>query len=61
MQRIEYARRQALDAYEQAARCMDNRMRDEWLKAAHLWEQLADQYTWLLKTDAQRPISGESA
>ena len=44
MQRIEYARRQALDAYERAAECVDNASRDEWLKAAGLWEALARQY-----------------
>ena len=49
MQRIEYARRQALGAYERASECIDTRMRNEWLKAADMWEELAAQYERLLK------------
>ena len=49
LQRIEYARRQALDARERAAACMDNRARSEWENAAQMWEDLADQY--VLSTD----------
>lgn len=49
MQRIEYARRQALDAYARANECMDNRQRDEWIKTAALWEAIARQYELLLK------------
>lgn len=48
MQRIEYARRQALDAYARANECIDNRQRDEWIKAAVLWEAIARQYELLL-------------
>jgi len=48
MERIEYARRQALDAYERASECIDNRIRDEWLKTAALWETIACQYQKLL-------------
>ncbi|HLY05145.1 MAG TPA: hypothetical protein VKR31_05305 [Rhizomicrobium sp.] len=48
MERIVYARRQALDAYQRANECMDNHERDEWLKAATLWEALARQYEVLL-------------
>ena len=48
MERIVYARRQALEAYNRAAKCVDNRERDEWLKAAALWEALGRQYEILL-------------
>ena len=48
MERIVYARRQALDAYQRASECVDNHERDEWLKAATLWEALARQYEILL-------------
>ena len=65
MQRIEYARRQALDAYERAAECIDNASRDEWLKAAGLWEALARQYELLLNVseptvgvEGQEPRAG---
>lgn len=47
LQRIEYARRQALDARERAAACIDNRSRSEWEKAAEMWERLAEQYVLL--------------
>jgi hypothetical protein len=40
MERIESARRQALDAYRRAHACIDTRTRDEWLKAAAWWEEL---------------------
>jgi len=49
MERIEYARRQALDAYERANACVDTASRDEWLKAAALWEAIGRQYELLLK------------
>jgi hypothetical protein len=49
LQKIEYARRQILDAHEHAEACLDNRIRDEWLKAAGMWEQVAAQYELLLK------------
>jgi len=47
LQRIEYARRQALNARERAAACMDNNARDEWETAARMWEELAEQYELL--------------
>ena len=47
LQRIEYARRQALEARENAAACLDNRIREEWEKAAALWEMIAAQYELL--------------
>lgn len=49
-ERINYARQQAVDAYQRASDEMDNRVREEWLKAARLWEQIIEQYEWLLKS-----------
>lgn len=51
-EKIEYARRQAVESYARATECLDIRVRDEWLKAAHIWEQLIEQYELL------RRISG---
>jgi hypothetical protein len=48
--RIEFARQQALEAYERANKAVDNRMREEWLKAGALWEEIICQYEMLLKT-----------
>lgn len=53
-ERINYARRQAVDAYQRASEEMDNRLREEWLKAARLWEQIIEQYEWLLKSSGDR-------
>jgi hypothetical protein len=47
--KVEYARRQALEAYGLAAECTDNTVRDAWLKAARMWEELAREYEMLLK------------
>ncbi|MGH6878695.1 MAG: hypothetical protein ACREHV_15140 [Rhizomicrobium sp.] len=59
VQRIEYARRQALDAYARAAECIDNRARDEWLKAAAMWEEIGHQYELFAKmSEAERIESG---
>jgi len=55
MERIVYARRQALDAYQRANECVDNRERDEWLKAAAMWEALARQYEVLLNLSLPPP------
>jgi hypothetical protein len=49
LQKIEYARRQAVDAYARAAEAADSEGRAEWLKAASMWEQLIGQYERLLK------------
>ena len=48
-QTIEYAVGQALSAREEAAACADEKGRQEWLKAAALWEALARQYELVLK------------
>jgi hypothetical protein len=48
LQKIEYARRQAVDAYDHASDSMDTRIRDEWLKTACMWEKLVRQYELLL-------------
>jgi len=47
LQRIEYARRQALEARKKASECIDNRTRAEWEKAADMWEQIVEQYELL--------------
>lgn len=57
MQRIEYARRQSLDARQKAAECIDNRTRDEWLKAAEMWDALAVQYERLLADETQQMVN----
>jgi len=61
MERIEYARRQALDAYQRANECMDTRHRDEWLKTAALWEAIGRQYETLLKVDQEAMGYGTGA
>lgn len=51
-----------MEAYERANTCMENRQRDEWLKAAALWEAIARQYEMLLRAapDAE-PATAEDA
>jgi len=53
-QEIEYAVGQALSAREEAAACTDDNGRQEWLKAAALWEALARQYEIVLKINEHR-------
>lgn len=48
LQRIEYARREALKARNKAQECIDNRSRDAWEGAAQMWEQIVKQYELLL-------------
>jgi hypothetical protein len=48
LERIDYAIRQAADARNRAAVCPDTRTREEWLRAAGMWEQLARQYQTIL-------------
>src|SRR5579864_1513774 len=60
VQRIEFARQQALDAYTRANECMDTRQRDEWLKTAALWEAICRQYEMLLKVN-EAAMVGEAA
>ena len=59
MHRIEFARREALDAYQKSIECIDNATRDEWLKAAKMWDDIVAQYEKLLKINAQRQTSEE--
>jgi hypothetical protein len=54
-QRIEYAHRQALDAWEKARECSDNRIRAEWEKAAQMWEAIIEQYKLLTKLSEASP------
>jgi len=61
MHRIEFARREALDAYQKSIECIDNATRDEWLRAAKMWDEIAAQYEKLLKIEARRQISDTSA
>ena len=48
LQRIEYARREALKAREKARECIDNNSRDAWETAAGMWDQIVKQYELLL-------------
>jgi hypothetical protein len=50
LQKIEYARREALEAYRMAAESIDSRSREDWLKVAALWEELAGEYQRVLAT-----------
>lgn len=45
--RIDYARRQALEARDKAHHSLNNSARSEWEKAAQMWEQLIVQYELL--------------
>jgi hypothetical protein len=47
---IELARRQALNAYERAAECIDNHLKEEWLRVARMWEELDRAYSDLQRT-----------
>jgi hypothetical protein len=47
--RIEFALRQALEARENADGCVDTSTRNEWLKAAALWDAIVRQYQLLVK------------
>jgi hypothetical protein len=42
--KIEHAIRQALDARQRAAACVDAGAQDEWLKVARKWDELASSY-----------------
>jgi hypothetical protein len=42
--RIEQAIRQALEARQKAAACIDTGTQDEWLKIARKWDELASSY-----------------
>jgi hypothetical protein len=42
--RIEHAIRQALEAREKAAACIDTGTRDGWLQVAHNWDELISTY-----------------
>jgi hypothetical protein len=44
MHSVEYAVRQALEARQKAAECIDNRSREEWLKVAGMWDELITEY-----------------
>ena len=43
-ERIESADRQAADARTRALECADQRMKEQWMAVALLWEQLANEY-----------------
>jgi hypothetical protein len=49
MQRIEYARREAAEAFKRAAQSTTPDTRAEWLVAAEMWEGLVRQYEVLSK------------
>ena len=44
LQRAQYAQQEALDAYRRAAESNETQSQQEWLRAAVMWEALADQY-----------------
>ena len=44
------ARSQALDAYRMAVESIDTKIREDWLKVANLWEQLAAEYQRIAAT-----------
>jgi hypothetical protein len=50
LQKIEHARREALAAYQMASESFDTKIREDWLRVAVLWEQLAGEYGRLLAT-----------
>lgn len=50
LRKIEYARRQAVDAYAHASEAMDNGLREEWLEAARMWEELVRHYELLIRS-----------
>jgi len=54
MEGTEYARRKALNAYRKAQESLDNRKREEWLKAARQWDQIAEQHVLLLEDKPTR-------
>jgi hypothetical protein len=61
MHRIELARREALDAYQRSLECIDNSTREEWLKAAKMWDAIAAQYEKLLNIEARQIMSDNRA
>ena len=48
-QTVEYARREAQNAYARAGESIDISTRDDWLSAAAMWEELAREYELLAK------------
>jgi hypothetical protein len=44
LRRAQYAQQEALDAYRRAAESNETETQKEWLRAAAMWEALADQY-----------------
>ncbi|HEX4157134.1 MAG TPA: hypothetical protein VHY79_01550 [Rhizomicrobium sp.] len=56
LQKIEHARREALAAYRTASESLDTRLREDWLRVAALWEQLAAEYQRLLATSPGSPV-----
>jgi hypothetical protein len=48
--KIQYARREAINAYKRAQEALDARIGDQWLHAAGMWEDLAWEYERLMKT-----------
>lgn len=59
-QRIEYARRQALEARAKAGECIDTKARAEWIKAARMWEVLIEQYELLRRIGETTATLGDS-
>jgi hypothetical protein len=56
LQKIEFARRQSLDAHKAALHCISNNVREEWLKAARMWDELADEYERILKINTREDL-----
>jgi hypothetical protein len=54
--RIDYATQQAAEARRRATECTDARTREEWQRAAGMWDQLAKQYQLLLRMSEQAKL-----
>ncbi|MGH6888082.1 MAG: hypothetical protein ACREHF_02610 [Rhizomicrobium sp.] len=48
-EKIELALRQAAEARDTSFECIDQRMKDEWVMVAEMWEELANEYRALQK------------
>jgi len=57
LQRIEYARREALTAREKAQECIDTLSRDAWEKAAQMWDQIIEQYELLMNITGKADLN----
>jgi hypothetical protein len=52
LERLEFAKRQALAAHATAFQCGNGRPREEWSKVARMWDDVAHEYERLLKINA---------